>query len=104
MTDAAPEEKKGYKWIWAALLVLLAFALVVVFWDPAGDPEDSAITQTTPDVQIMEPADIPTTEVEDMRNPGDDRMVTRIEDETAAEAATPADQTPPTGDIADVVE
>ena len=52
----------------------------------------------------MEPADIPTTEVEDMRNPGDDRMVTRIEDETAAEAATPADQTPPTGDITDVVE
>jgi len=104
MTDSNSPERNNLKWVWGLLIAALGFVLIFVLLDPGGDPEDSPITDPDPNVGISVPADVPTTGVNDMAAPEDDRMVTRIDDETAGEAATPEDAAAPERDLVDVAE
>ena len=75
-------------WIWGAVIAAFAIVFLIVLLNPSGDADTSSPDDKAADVDIMVPAEVPDTPVGAMSAPEDDSIVTRIDDETAAEAAT----------------
>ncbi|MBO6730958.1 MAG: hypothetical protein JJ901_03655 [Erythrobacter sp.] len=82
------KDRKRINWAWLLLIALFAVVLVFVMANPSGDTPSE---EPTPDVDLVAPVEVPETSVDEMAKPDDDTMVTRIDDETAAEAAVPPD-------------
>lgn len=81
--------RKRTNWIWGAVIAAFVVVFLVVMFNPSGDADTSSPDDQSADVDIMVPAEVPDTPVDRMAAPEDDSIVTRIDDETAAEAATP---------------
>lgn len=91
MTDPVPSSNPSTRWLWIAVIAVLAIALVLWLINPAGDPADSEITQADPSVNLEVPADVPDTQTESMSNPGDPTMITTIEDDAVTGAEVTAE-------------
>ena len=83
-----PTTKSNAKWLWILLIALLAVLLLVWLLNPAGDPEEAPLAEETEVLGTAEiPVEVPESDVQTAVDE-DDAMVTRIEDEAAAGAAT----------------
>lgn len=88
-----PTTRSNAKWLWILLIALLGVLLVIWLLNPAGDPEDSAFTEDAEVLGTTEiPVEVPERQVQTAVD-DDDAMVTRIEDEAAAGAATAPETT-----------
>lgn len=90
MNDPVPDTNPSTRWIWVALIVVLAVALIVWLANPAGDPADSDITEADPSVNMEVPADVPDTPTDAMSDPDDPTIITTVDDQ----AVTGAEVTP----------